>query len=64
MIWLHRFRRVTPARTRLLKDVWRSMQPDSCAVEECPNEGNVYLWSGNDGDVYMCAKHAVDWVDR
>lgn len=35
-----------------------------CAVEECEQEANVYLYSGEAGDVYMCPKHAAEELDR
>lgn len=49
---------------RDLINIWRSLQPDSCAIEECPEDGNVYLTTTEGGDVYMCAAHATVELDK
>jgi hypothetical protein len=32
--------------------------------EDCLEEANVYLFSSEEGDVYMCAKHATEELDK
>ena len=49
---------------RDLKDMWASMRPEACAVEECPKDGNVLLTLREGPDVWMCAKHADEELEQ
>jgi hypothetical protein len=53
--------------TKDLIDIWRKVQNGEtwCAGDDdCLAEANVYLYSIDEGDVYMCPRHAAMELDR